>query len=107
MTQVVLINRFDVPAGRDEEFLSLWVEVNRHMRSQPGYLDHRLHRSRGDSESGRYVNVVTWESAEALDQAHRTERFRALVSRPGWKDFPSAPATYEIVADAETEPAPA
>src|SRR5579875_983654 len=105
MGRVVLINRFDVPAGRDTEFLTLWLEVNRFMRSQPGYLEHRLHRGLVDGDSGRYVNVATWESAEALQAAHRTEQFRSLTSRPAFRDFPSSPAMYEVVADTDSEPA--
>jgi heme oxygenase (mycobilin-producing) len=104
MAQLVLINRFEVPAGRDREFLSLWGEVNRHMRAQPGYLDHRLHRAIAGPESGRYVNVATWESPEAFQAAHETERFQSLVSQPAWREFPSAPATYEVVADTNSEP---
>jgi heme-degrading monooxygenase HmoA len=104
MARVVLINRFEVPAGRDREFLSLWVEVNRHMRSQPGYLDHHLHRAVAGSEAGRYVNIATWDSQEALQAAHQTERFRSLVSQPAWREFPSAPATYEVIADTNSEP---
>jgi heme-degrading monooxygenase HmoA len=105
MGKVVLINRFNVPAGRDEEFLSLWREVNRHMRSQPGYLSHQLHRAIADTDAGRYVNVATWESAEALQAAHQSERFRALTSQPAFRDFPNSPATYEVVADSGSEPA--
>ncbi len=105
MGKVVLINRFDVPAGRDKEFLTLWLEVNRHMRSQPGYLEHRLHRGLADSDCGRYVNVATWESAEALHAAHQSEQFRSLTSQPAFREFPNSPATYEIVADTKTEPA--
>lgn len=105
MGKVVLINRFDVPAGRDQEFLSLWVEVNRFMRTQPGYLEHRLHRAVADSASGRYVNVATWESTEALRAAHQTERFQFLTSQPAFRDFPSSPALYELVADTDSEPA--
>jgi heme-degrading monooxygenase HmoA len=105
MGKVVLINRFDVPTGRDKEFLSSFLEVNRHMRSQPGYLEHRLHRSLADSESGRYVNVAIWESAEALRAAHQTERFQALTSGPVFQqDFPSSSAIYEVIADTDSEP---
>lgn len=104
MGKVVLINRFAVPAGRDQEFLSLWLEVNRHMRTQPGYLEHRLHRAIAQSESGRYVNLATWESAGVLQAAHQSERFQSLTSQPAFREFPSSPAIYELVADTDSEP---
>ena len=43
MGKVVLINRFDVPAEREEEFLGLWLDVSRFMRCSP-LSEHRLHR---------------------------------------------------------------
>jgi hypothetical protein len=42
---VILVNCFEVPAGRESEFFSLWEQVNNYMRSKPGYLQHKLHRS--------------------------------------------------------------
>ena len=42
---VRFINCFEVPAGREDDFLDVFREVNAHMASQPGYVSHRLHRS--------------------------------------------------------------
>lgn len=93
---VIFINLFEVPAGRDETFRAMWEQVNDHMRTQPGYQEHRLHRSLADDAPYRYANVATWESPEAWRAAH-DEGFRKLVSQPGWREFPSHPALYEIV----------
>jgi heme-degrading monooxygenase HmoA len=92
---VTFINLFQVPAGRDEAFRRLWDEVNSHMRAQPGYHSHRLHRALSDDAPYRYVNVAVWESAETWQAAH-DNGFRKLVGQPQWREFPSAPALYEV-----------
>jgi heme-degrading monooxygenase HmoA len=93
---VVFINLFEVPADRDDAFRAQWQQVNDYMAAQPGYHDHRLHRALADDARYRYVNVAVWESAEAWRSAH-DEGFRKLVTQPEWREFPSAPALYEVV----------
>lgn len=90
------INLFTVPAGRDERFLELWKRVNVYMAAQPGYLNHRLHRAVSDDAPYRFVNYVEWESGEAWAAAH-DDGFRELVGDPGWAEFSTTPALYEIV----------
>jgi heme-degrading monooxygenase HmoA len=97
---VRFINCFEVPAGRDEEFLELWREVNAHMSAQPGYLRHRLHRAVAPEARYRFVNYVEWESPDQWAAAHGPE-FRRLVARPEWAAFPSTPALYEVVDEKE------
>lgn len=90
---VIFINLCDVPAGRGEAFLAEWQKVNDYMRNQPGYQGHQA--LAGDAKY-RYVNVATWESAEAWRSA-RDEGFLSLVKQPQWSEFPSTPAIYEVV----------
>jgi heme oxygenase (mycobilin-producing) len=45
MAHVVLINPFEVPKGKDEEFLAEWEAAKAFMERQPGYVSTRLHRS--------------------------------------------------------------
>ncbi len=93
---IKLINCFEVPAGREDEFFALWVEVNTYMRQKPGYVSHQLHRSLAPDARYRFINYADWESAQLCDAAH-DDGFRALVMRPGWRDFPSTPALFEMV----------
>src|SRR5689334_17868321 len=93
---VRFINCFDVPVGRDEEFLALWRQVNAHMAAQPGYLGHRLHRAVSDSARYRYVNYAEWAGEDDWRAAHGPG-FHALVADPAWAAFPSTPALYEVV----------
>ena len=99
MASVTLLNCFEVPAGREEEFFGLWRQVNLYMRAKPGYLEHKLHRSLAPDAAYRFVNVAVWES-EAYFQAAHDDGFRALVSQPAWAEFRSHPALYEVFHEA-------
>ena len=96
MAAVTLVNCFDIPAGREDEFFALWQEVNAYMRLKPGYLGHRMHRAATPDAPFRFVNVVQWASSEDFRAAH-DEGFRALVGKPAWASFPSRPGLYHVV----------
>ena len=96
---VTLVNCFQVPAGRESEFFSLWQNVNTYMRGKPGYLGHKLHRSLAPDAAYRFVNVAQWESMQDFQAAH-DDGFRALVNQPQWADFRSTPGLYEVVHEA-------
>ncbi len=93
---VTLINCFEVPAGREEEFFSAFKQVNTYMRGKRGYVAHKMHRSLATEARYRFVNVVQWESREACEAAH-DQGFRALISQPQWAEFRSTPALYDVV----------
>jgi heme-degrading monooxygenase HmoA len=93
---VTLVNCFDVPAGREDEFFTLWQEVNAYMRQKPGYLGHRLHRAVSRESMFRFVNVAHWQSKAYFEAAH-DDGFRALVGNPAWASFRSSPGLYEVV----------
>jgi len=100
MPAVTLVNCFEIPAGREDEFFSLWEQVNNYMRQKKGYVAHKLHRSLVPDARFRFINVARWASAEDFQAAH-DERFRAMVSQPAWAAFRSLPALYEVVHDGE------
>ena len=106
MDAVTLINSFEVPAGREDEFFGLWQQVNTYMRGKKGYLEHKLHRSLRPDAPFRFVNVARWASMADFDAAH-DEGFRALVGKPEWKAFRAAPVLYEIIHDAKANVAEA
>ncbi len=99
---VTLINCFDVPAGREQEFLKLWEQVNDYMRAKPGYVSHKLHRAVTPDAPYRFVNVAQWTSVEKFGAAH-DNGFRALVTQPQWAAFSSHPGLYEVVHEAKAE----
>ncbi|MBO1767586.1 antibiotic biosynthesis monooxygenase [Allobranchiibius sp. GilTou38] len=99
---VHFLNCFEVPASRDEEFLSLWREVNAYMARKPGYVSHRLHRALADDARFRFINTAEWESPRACQEAH-DDGFRALVGKPQWRAFRSTPGLFEIVHEGSAE----
>ena len=82
-----------------EAFRELWAETSGYFRAQPGFISLRLHRAVSPNASHRFVNVARWESAEQFEAAHQGDEFRHLVSRPSWREFPSSPSLYEVVAE--------
>jgi heme-degrading monooxygenase HmoA len=99
---ITLVNSFEVPAGRENEFFTLWKQVNTYMRQKPGYLEHKLHRSLAPDAPFRFINIARWASQEDFDAAH-DEGFRALVTQPAWAAFRSRPALYEVVHEAQAD----
>jgi heme-degrading monooxygenase HmoA len=93
---VTLINSFQVAPERDEAFRALWGETSRYFIARPGFVSLRLHRAVADDAPYRWVNVAVWESEAAFRAAHGTDEFRRLVTVPGWAEFPSVPALFEV-----------
>ena len=85
-----------IAPGRDAAFRSLWGETSRYFIARPGFVSLRLHRAVNDDAPYRWVNVAVWESEAAFRAAHGTEQFRTLVTAPGWSEFPSLPALFEV-----------
>jgi heme-degrading monooxygenase HmoA len=96
MKAVTLINSFEVPAGREDEFFRLWQQVNVYMQAKPGYISHTLYRSLAPDACFRFVNVAQWASAEHFHAAH-DEGFRAMVNKPDWEAFRPNPTLYQSV----------
>ncbi len=93
---VLFINLFEVQAGREAEFLTMFAEVEKYMREKPGYRGHRMYQAVAPGTDFRFVDQVDWESAEHFRAAH-DDGFIALVSRPGWAAFPATNALYDSV----------
>jgi heme-degrading monooxygenase HmoA len=96
---VTLVNSFRVPPGRDAAFHELWERTSHYFTRQPGFRSLRLHRAVSDDAPYRWVNVARWESEDAFRAAHATEEFRAVVTGPGWAEFPSSPVLFEVVTE--------
>lgn len=103
MPAVTLVNCFEIPAGREDEFFALWQQVNSYMRQKKGYLEHKLHRSLAPDAPFRFINVARWASKEDFDAAH-DEGFRALVTKQEWTPFRSRPALYEVIHEGQAQP---
>jgi heme-degrading monooxygenase HmoA len=96
MESVVLINAFEVPEGRDEEFRTGWRAAANYLRQQPGFISTRLHASLDPRAEFRYVNVAIWQSPQDFQQEVGSEQFRQLGRQI---PFRSHPALYRLIEE--------
>ena len=45
MANVIVINPFEVPKGKEEQALAMWDKFAEYFRRQPGYVSSKLHRA--------------------------------------------------------------
>ncbi len=102
MAAITLINSFEVPTGREDQFLQFWKQVNAYMQKKPGYLGHKLHRAITPDAPFRFVNVARWSSIAHFQAAHDAG-FRELVDKPAGSPFQPHPVLYEVVHEAHAE----
>tara|TARA_B100000700_G_scaffold318797_1_gene412697 strand:+ start:351 stop:695 length:345 start_codon:yes stop_codon:yes gene_type:complete len=101
-SSIVLINPFIVPEGKLEESIKYWESHRDFLKTQPGYISTKLHRSLetqsflGEAKY-KLINVAEWESQDAFNSAVQkmqlalnTERVEGLVGQP---------ALYEVVRE--------
>ena len=96
MDYVTLINPFEVPVDKEDQFLERWNVAADYLRQQEGFVSTRLHRSLAPEATFRFVNVALWESAEHFRQAISTPEAQELT-----KDMPfsSYPALYQVISE--------
>ena len=93
MANVVLINAFEVPEGKDEEFLKGWETARNFMQRQKGYVATRLHRSLDPTARFRFINVAEWETPADFHAALTHPEFVELRRAT---PFPHYPSLYEV-----------
>ena len=96
MDEVTLVNPFEVPEGKEEEFTARWQEAAAYMRQQEGFISTRLHRSLDPSARFNCVNVAVWDSPEHFRRAISSPQFREMA---GAMPFPGHPGLYRIVSE--------
>jgi heme oxygenase (mycobilin-producing) len=94
---VILINLFEVPAGREDEFAKLWDAAADYMGHQPGFRWTRLHQAVTPNPRYAFVNIAEMDSPEQFIAAISTDEFAALTAP--MKDFPAAPTLYRVVRE--------
>lgn len=102
MSAVTVINSFEVPAGREGEFLELWKKVNAYMQRKPGYLGNKLHRAITPDAPFQFVHVAQWSSMAHFQGAHDTG-FGELVDQPMWSAFLPHRGLFEVVHEGQAD----
>jgi heme oxygenase (mycobilin-producing) len=94
MATVVLINPFEVPPEKEEEFLKGWGAARDFMQRQKGYISTRLHRSLDPTARFRFINLAEWESAADFQAALHHPEFVQLRNATPFAHYPSL---YEVI----------
>lgn len=97
----VLINTFEVPAGREEEFMAAWSEADALLRANHGYTSTALHRALAPDARHTFVNVAELDSVEAWQATISTPAFGAIARRMA--EFSPSPALYRVAVMHEAE----
>jgi heme-degrading monooxygenase HmoA len=74
---LVIINNFEVKAGRDAECMASWDKAAMVLRDKPGFKSARLHRS---NTPGNFVTVGVWSNYEQYETAVSDPQFRSAFS---------------------------
>jgi heme-degrading monooxygenase HmoA len=89
MANVVLINPFEVPEGKEEEFPRGWEAARDFMQRQQGYLSTRLHRSLDPNARFRFINVAEWATPADFQTALTHPDFVKLRQATPFAHYPS------------------
>ena len=97
MANVILINPFEVPLDREDDFLAGWSRAADYMRRQPGFAGSRLHRALSPEARFGFINVAEWYSPRDFEAAVTSPEFGEM-SKGG---PPSYPSLYEVMRTIE------
>lgn len=65
----VLINPFEVPERKLEASIKYWEDCRDFLKTQPGYVSTKLHKSIKEGSKFELINVAVWESPKAFMEA--------------------------------------
>jgi heme-degrading monooxygenase HmoA len=72
----IAMNRFQVTAGRESEFESVWKNRETYLDEVPGFEHFQLLRGGTADEITTYVSHTRWASQEAFEAWTKSDAFR-------------------------------
>jgi len=96
MTNLIVINPFEVPQEKEQRALELYDKYAEFIRSQTGYVAAKLHRSINPDAKFSMVVSVEWASAKDYLTVLQSPEFKEM-SEEYKVDFVSHPELYEVV----------
>ena len=96
MANVVLINPFEVPEGKEEEAIKFWEIAAEIMRRAPGFVSTKLHKAVVPGARFALINLAEWETAEHFTTVVQSEEFK-IATAPYADLFPHYPGLYEVI----------
>ena len=96
MANVIVINPFEVPEGKEEQALETWDTFAEYFRKQPGYVSARLHRAVNPDARFHLVTVAEWESPDHFVAALNNPELQEIVEA-ATDHSPNFPGLYEVI----------
>jgi heme-degrading monooxygenase HmoA len=95
---VTIVNAFEPPAERVDEFLPHWLDRAELVSKAPGFRDSRLHRAVDPDARFQLVGIAHWDSPDAWHTADNDPHFRQRLS--AFPDFAiDNPALFRVVVE--------
>ena len=96
MANIIVINPFEVPKGKEDQALAMWDKFAEYFRSQPGYVSSKLHQAINPDARFHLVTVAEWASADHFTAALKNPELQKLVEAAP-DQFPNYPGLYEVI----------
>jgi quinol monooxygenase YgiN len=93
---VTLINRFEVPVSKSDEFFAAWQEVKEILVKKPGCLGGTFFRSQKSPTV--WINVAIWASEEEYSAAVGDPQFRVFINKISALGVEGSPELFESVS---------
>ncbi len=96
MSNIIVINPFEVPKEKESEALESWDKFADYFRKQPGYVSSKLHKAVNPEARFHLINVSEWESPQYFEAAVSNPEVQKLAEgmSPEIKYFPGL---YEVI----------
>lgn len=96
MANVIVINPFEVPKGREEQALATWEKFADYFHKQPGYVSTALHRSISPDARFHLVSISEWTSPDQFGAALQNPQVKAIADAT-MEDLRFYPGLYEVI----------
>lgn len=96
MANVVVINPFEVPKGKEEQALAMWDKFAEYFRRQPGYVSSKLHRAINSDARFHLVTIAEWASPDHFMTALKNPELQKIVEAATDHSV-NYPGLYEVI----------
>ena len=96
MANVIVVNPFEVPKGKEEQALETWDRFAVYFRKQPGYVSAKLHRAIDPEVRFHLVTVAEWKSPDHFMAALKNPELQK-IAETATDHSPNYPGLYEVI----------
>ena len=96
MANLIVINPFEVPEGKEKQALMTWEKFAEYFRKQPGYVSTKLHRAIKPDARFYLVSISEWTSADQFAAALQNPEVKTIADT-AMTDLKYYPGLYEVI----------